>query len=177
MTSLVVMLFFGATGVLLNHQDWTLGSRSSQVEAVGTVPAELKGPTGYDTMTLARWVVDHEGVAGRANGNGTDGTQMWVSYLGPGYVARITADTTTGEYQVTQARTGVAGVISDIHRAKGTGTVWSWVNDLSGVLLVLIGATGLLITWLTKAKNRRRDLVLAGIGLALAVIAWWTTLR
>lgn len=177
MTSLVVMLFFGLTGILLNHEDWTLGSHESTRTATGTAPASLRHATGFDTLGLAQYVHDQENLAGRISGNGMNGSTSWVTYAGPGYTARVTADTASGAYRVTETRAGLLAALNDIHRAKNTGLGWRIVNDVAGALLAFIGVTGLLITWLSKARNRRRDLALAGMGLLLAVGFWWTALR
>lgn len=176
MTSLVVMLFFGATGILLNHESWTLGTHTSERIATGTVPASSRSGSTFDTLTLEQYAVDHAGISGPVTGQGLNGTQLWVTYQGPGYSARLSADTSTGAYKVVEDKQGLVGVLDDVHRAKNTGTTWRVVNDLAGVLLVFIGLTGLLITWLSRARNRRRDLALAVAGLVLAGVALWTAI-
>ena len=39
MISFVVILFFGLTGITLNHPNWTLGSHPSHSTDTGTLPA------------------------------------------------------------------------------------------------------------------------------------------
>ncbi len=174
MLSLMVMIFFGLTGILLNHEDWTFGNSASESTASGTVPTSVRTGSTFDTLSLAQYVADREELGGHISGQGVTGTQLWVTYAGPGYQARITADTSTGAYKVTEDRAGLIAVVNDVHRAKNTGTPWRVLNDLAGLLLVVIGITGLLITWLTRARNRRRDLALGVVGLVVLVVVLWT---
>lgn len=176
MVSLVVMLLFGATGILLNHEDWTFGVQPTRASASGTLPANLKQGTGWDTLAVSRQIASDASLKGNVSGNGTSGNQLWITWAAPGYTARATVDVTSGVWKTTSDSQGVIGALDDVHRAKNTGTTWRVVNDLAGALLVFIGITGLLITWLSKAKNRRRDLALAGIGLVLAIVVIWLAL-
>lgn len=179
MTSLVVMLFFGLTGLLLNHQGWTLGQSDSTQHITGTLPANLRttSTTNPDFLGVSEYVRSTDSITGQVNWHGTDNGSGWINYLGPGYQANLRWTPSSGAYEITVTKTGLVGVLNDIHRSKGTGTVWSWINDIAAVLLVLIGLTGLLIVFMTRSKNRRRDLVLGTIGLVLAVLALWTTQR
>lgn len=177
MISLVAMIFFGITGVLLNHASWTLGSAQSTVTTTGTLPETSLPESGIDYLAISEYIRSAEGVTGTVNGHGVSGTEGFINYLGPGYQANLRFDTTTRAYTLTVQRTGWVGTVNDIHRSKGTGNVWSWVNDLAGGLLVFIGVTGLAITLMTRSKNKRRDLILAGMGLIAVVVALWSTGR
>lgn len=177
MVSLVAMIFFGITGVLLNHASWTLGSARSTVTTTGTLPPAALTDSTIDYLAISEYIRGAEGVTGTVNGHGVSGTEGFINYTGPGYQANLRFDTATRAYSLTVQRTGWVGVINDVHRSKGTGIAWSWVNDLAGVLLVFIGVTGLFITLMTRSKNKRRDLVLAGVGLIIVVAALWSTGR
>lgn len=39
MISLVIILFFGATGITLNHPTWTLAGHADSTKATGTLPS------------------------------------------------------------------------------------------------------------------------------------------
>jgi hypothetical protein len=62
MVSLLVVLFFAATGVTLNHPDWLAGERTE--ELTGTLPASWKTPQGIDRLVVAEHLRAVHGVHG-----------------------------------------------------------------------------------------------------------------
>jgi hypothetical protein len=74
-------------------------------------------------------------------------------------------------------------VLTDLHRGNRgnvtgeprlTGTAWTWVIDVTCVLLLVISATGLFLWWSLKARGKwGAVLLLLGGGAAAAVYQWW----
>jgi len=66
-------------------------------------------------------------------------------------------------------------VLDDLHEGRDSGGAWSWIIDVSAVVMAVSALTGL---WLLFHVRRRRDpgLLVAGIGsLVLVAVAWiWT---
>ncbi len=81
-------------------------------------------------------------------------------------------DRETGEYRLSQVEQGWVAIINDLHKGRDTGPVWSWVIDISAVVLTLISITGLaLIFWLRL--KRRSGIIIAIIGLLLVIGAYF----
>ena len=178
MTSVLLMLFFGITGLLLNHPSWTFGQDPVTVTATGTLPAAFRTSGGeVDFLFVSEYARTAEGVHGSITGHGVTGTDAWITYAGPGLNASIHLDTGTGDYTVVQTKQGLAAAAGDIHRGVGTGTPWSWAIDISAVFLVVVALTGAGIELYNRSRHRRRDLILASAGLAVAVILLWSTLQ
>ena len=68
---------------------------------------------------------------------------MTVSFAGPGYSADVFIDRADGRYELTETRTGIWGVMNDLHKGRDTGGAWRWLIDASAVLMILISLTGL----------------------------------
>src|SRR3954447_25115555 len=62
MISLLVVLFFAATGVTLNHPDWLAAERTD--ELTGPLPAAWKTANGIDWLVVAEQLRAKHGVHG-----------------------------------------------------------------------------------------------------------------
>ncbi len=174
--SLVLLLFFGLTGLLLNHPDWTFGQDAVTVATQGTLPAGAASPDAVDFLAISEHVRGIDGVRGAITGHGLSGTNGWINYTGPGVQASVQFDTATGSYTLTQTRSGLAALLGDIHRGNGASPAWGLAIDATAIFLVLVAVTGGTIALVNRSRHRRRDLLLALAGAVAAVGLVWTTL-
>lgn len=178
MASLVIVLFFGLTGITLNHQDWTFGTEPTRSVAHGTLPAGFRSASGQvDLLAVATAVRDAQHVRGDITDHSEQNGQGSITWQGPAYEGDLFFDESTGAYTFTTTEAGWVAAINDLHKGRNTGPVWRWVIDASATLLVLVAATGLTITLLIKTRERSRGLVLAGIGAAAALVGTVIALR
>lgn len=167
MVSLVLVLFFGATGFLLNHPDWTFGQQPATTTATGTLPSSVDAD---DVAAVSSWLRDQGQLLGELQSSTTSGTSLMAGASGPGVSSQLSVDTSTGEYTATVTRSGVVAFVSDLHRGNAVGTAWGWVIDATAIVLVLIALTGLAIGLLNRSRHWARDMGLAAAGLAAAVV-------
>ncbi|GAB3623686.1 PepSY-associated TM helix domain-containing protein [Mariniluteicoccus endophyticus] len=178
MVSLVVVLFFGVTGITLNHQEWTFGTQPVRTQVTGTLPATFKNSSGQvDFLAVATAIRGQQDVRGEVTDHSEQNGQGTITWQGAGYVADVQFDEATGEYTFTSTTDGWVAVINDLHKGRHTGTAWKWVIDASAVLLVAVAATGLTITFLIRTREKPRGLILAGIGGVLTLIGIVISLR
>jgi hypothetical protein len=167
MISLMVVLFFAATGVTLNHPDWLAGERTEEV--TGTLPAAWKTPTGIDWLVVAEYLRATRGVHGTVADRKADDREGALTFRAPGYSADCFIDMRDGSYKLTTSYQGAVGVLNDLHRGRDAGRAWAWLIDVAGVFLVLLSVTGLGLLWYLK-KVRLKGLVTLVAG-ALLVLA------
>jgi hypothetical protein len=174
MISLLIVLFFGLTGLTLNHPSWTLGSGPSTSSATGTLPAGFASGGNVDFLAVSEFVRSTEHVRGNVADYGATASQGTISYKAPGYAADLTFDVTTGAYQVVVQQQGFLAIMNDLHKGRDTDSSWNWVIDAAALFLVLVALTGLGIQIFQK-KRRRRALTVAAafalVSLILLVIA------
>ena len=170
MFSLLVVLFFAATGVTLNHPDWLAGETTR--ELTGTLPANWKMANGVDWLVAAEYLRSTQGVHGTVADRRADESEGSLSFKAPGYAADCVIDMHDGSYRLSIVYQGAVGVLNDLHRGRDTGRSWGWLIDLSGLFLVFLSLTGLGLLWYLK-KVRLRGLLtfLAGAGL-LGLLAY-----
>ena len=169
MVSLLVVLFFAATGVTLNHPSWLATERTDEVS--GTLPSTWKTAKGIDWLVVAEHLRATNGVHGTVADRREDDREGSVTFRAPGYSADAFIDVRTGAYKLTTSYQGAMGVINDLHRGRDAGSAWAWLIDVSGVFLVFLSLTGLgLLFYLKKVRIKALAVMAAGAAL-VAVLA------
>jgi hypothetical protein len=177
MIALLVVLFFGFSGLTLNHPTWTLGDKTETRTETGMLPASYKTSSGdIDFLAVSEYVRNNFDVAGRVESYDVLNGQGTIAYKNPGYAADLFFRTDTGSFELRIEQQGWVGVMNDLHKGRDARPVWKWVIDISAVFLVLISLTGLLMQFFLR-KRRRSALIGAVAGAALVIILMLITLR
>lgn len=170
MICLLIVLFFGITGITLNHPSWTFGDAATRETFTGTLPTGFTADDGdVDFLAVTEYVRTTHDVKGAVEDYGTTGNDGTVSFKAPGYAADLFFTVDTGEYDVTIEQEGFVAVMNDLHKGRYADSSWKWLIDLSGGLLVVISLTGLGIQFFLK-KRRTRAFIAAGVGGLVTVV-------
>ena len=169
MISLLVVLFFGITGITLNHPSWTFGDAPTTTEYTGTLPDGWNDGGTIDFLAVSEFARNEYGVHGEIGDHGTSGNQGSITYKAAGYAADLFFDTDSGEYTLTVSELGWVAVMNDVHKGRDTSSSWKWAIDLSAGLLVAVAITGLGIQVFQK-KRRRRALAFAAAFTVLSIV-------
>lgn len=170
MIAFAVVLFFGITGITLNHPTWTLGDDVNTTEVTGTLPvASTLDDGSVNFLGVSEYVRDTYGVAGHIDSFEVTNGQGSIAYKRAGYQADLQFDVATGEFRLDVEQQGWVAVLNDLHKGRDTGSSWRWVIDVSAGFLVLVSVTGLVMQFFLR-KRRRSAYVSAAVG-AAAVIA------
>ncbi|MCU1344178.1 MAG: hypothetical protein JWL70_444 [Acidimicrobiia bacterium] len=175
MAGLVLILFFGATGITLNHPNWTLGFHPSTTTTSASVPANVFDASGkIDMLSFSEYLRHQRGVSGDISDFSQQDAQGAISYRGPGYAADVTIDVTAKTYKLVVQRQGLIAVLNDLHKGRYTKSSWGWFIDLAGAVLVVSAVAGLTLQF-AQRRRRRSALILAAIGGAIAATAAFMT--
>jgi hypothetical protein len=168
MVSLLVVLFFAATGVTLNHPDWLAGERTEDV--TGTLPSTWKTAQGIDWLVVAEHLRTANGVHGTVSDRREDDREGSLTFRAAGYSADAFIDVRDGSYRLTTSYQGAVGVLNDLHRGRDAGSAWAWLIDASGIFLVFLSLTGLgLLFYLKKVRIKGLVVMTAGAALVIAL--------
>ena len=173
MISFAIVLFFSVTGLTLNHADFFAGALKTTTEK-GRLNAAWVNAT--DTMRIAKLeVVEYlrktNHLKGELSEFRIDDAECSLSFKGPGYGADVFIDRTTGTYEISLMRSGIVGILNDLHKGRDSGKSWSWVIDISAILMTLVSLTGLILILYIKRK-RLSGLTWAVIGLLLSILVY-----
>lgn len=187
------LVFFAVTGVTLNHPDWFYTGDAETREEQGTIdPAilnvqmeesaaagegldEAAGVIGatsqVDKLAVVEILRSRHGVKGAVSEFSADEYQCIVIFKGPGHSADAFIDRATGEYTLTETYQGVVSVMNDLHKGRDSGPAWSWIVDVSAVIMTVASITGLALL-LSSKRRRSSGLVLAVLGSVATILAY-----
>jgi hypothetical protein len=169
MASLVVVLFFAATGVTLNHPSW-LAAESTR-DFTGKMPPTWKSAQGVDWLVVAEYLRSTHGLHGTVTDRNADDAQASLTFKAPGYGADAYIEMTDGSYKLTVSYQGAVGVLNDLHRGRDAGGTWAWLIDVSGYFLVALSLTGLGLLWYLKKVRLKGFATMIVGGVVVVVLA------
>jgi uncharacterized protein len=178
MLSFVILLFFAATGLTLNHAEWFEGQRDT-ARYQGTLDAvwmKTSDPQVVAQDKIVAYLRSVHGIKGNVSDFHVDQAQCEVLFKGPGYEANATIDRDTGKYDLTVSRFGFVAVLNDLHKGRDTGSKWSAIIDFSAILITLVSLTGLtLIFFLNKRRMFGLLIALSGALICYVAYALWVS--
>jgi uncharacterized protein len=176
MLSLLIVLFFAATGITLNHPEWVFGNETTTTEKSGPLPSGWQENTGKSNIKV-NWLLVAEslrsqyGLRGHVKDYRNSDTEGSLSFAAPAYSADAVLDLNNGSYRLNISAQGWVAVLNDLHRGRDTGKAWSVLIDLSGWFLVVVAASGLgLLLYLKKVRLNAFIVGLVGTVLVLMLM-------
>jgi hypothetical protein len=151
MLGLLLLLFFAATGFMLNHPEWFGLVEGRRRTAEGRLPTAILAPV--DKLAVVERLRSEFGATGAMDSFEVEEESLRVVFKGPGRQTEATIQRADGQAEVTHESYGLAGLLTDLHRGKATGGSWALIIDAACVLLMLISTTGLIL-W-TSLRTRR----------------------
>ncbi len=173
MIAFVVILFFGATGILLNHPSWLFGDELVTTTASGTLPTSVTTDEGtVEFLAVSEYVRREHDVVGEVTNFDVINGEGSINYTGPAYGATVRFDVETLTYDVVVREEGFVNAMRDLHTGSDTGAVWGLVIDGAAVFLVVVAVSGLGIQLFLRKRRRRALTWLAGGSVVTALLIW-----
>ncbi|MCX7621630.1 MAG: PepSY-associated TM helix domain-containing protein [Acidimicrobiales bacterium] len=177
MVALLVVLFFGLSGITLNHPDWSFGMSPSVQDRTGTLPVGARsGSDQTRLLAVSEFLRSEVHVRGNIEDFAYDGSNGTIAYRGPGYLADVSFDTSAGTYQAHIEEQGVIGVLNDLHKGRNADSSWRWLIDLAGGFLVVIALSGIILQLLLR-RRRRAAVTVASLAAVFVVVVAMLNLR
>lgn len=177
MVSFVIVIFFGLTGITLNHPTWTFGSEVVRTDASGDLPDTVFDADGdVEFLMVSEFLRESEGVKGEVKGFSTEGTEGSITYRSPGYSAQAVFDTETGAYELATEQQGWLAIMNELHKGRDANSPWRWTIDISGAVLVIVGVSGLVIQFVMRKRRTKALISVVVGGLVTIGLAWWALL-
>lgn len=168
------LMFFGFTGLTLNHPSWFGAGEHVMRDVEGQMPTEVMYGSGEeepDRLAIAEWLRSTHRLSGAVSDFEVDDYECMVVFKGPGYAADIFIDRETGEYMLTETTSGVVAIMNDLHKGRDSGPGWSWVIDVSAVGMMIISVSGFGLLFYIR-RRRTTGLITAVVGTVLMIAAW-----
>lgn len=167
-----LLILFCVSGIVLNHVDWLKNDKSNG-QVTATIPAELVTKANAQLNTLPSLYPEIEAYLATQYSLTKVKSIEWekedalvmLDYPLPAGFAYAELDFATGELNLDYQTGGFLSLIGDLHKGRHSGAVWSWVIDISAVLMIIFAITGMIILF----QNRKKRL--AGIWITVLGIA------
>lgn len=139
------LLFFSATGLILNHPEWRLTRRPAEQTRIVHLPADQLAAA----MKLAKPGPTLIGLVGkqtRLMGDYQSGTvldgMVYLRMESPRGSSDVTITTDTGEAEVSVRPASFVGMLNDLHIGKTEDKAWRLAMDVSAVAFMLLSLLG-----------------------------------
>ena len=183
MLGFFALVFFAVTGVTLNHPDWFYAGHETRREVQGKIDLALLGvdsdapgdapdsADSVDKLAVVELLRGRHDLKGALSEFSVDEYQCIVVFKGPGYAADAFIDRPTGEYDLAEVRKGAVAVINDLHKGRDTGAAWSWVIDISAVVMTIASITGVILLLFFR-RRRLTGLIAAAVGTVVVILVY-----
>lgn len=167
----LTLIFFTATGLMLNHPAWfeAFAAKESTVVASLSAGELAQAKAAADPpRALAAAIASKTPLRGAYSSGDIAGGQALLRLDGPKGTSDITLDMTSGKAQIRLSSAPVLLMTQELHRGKNSGAVWGWVIDLSAYLILAMSLIGYVLFFSLRFRLRT-SLILTGISLAVLV--------
>ena len=170
MVSFTALMFFAVTGITLNHPTWLGADQQFRREAQGELKKEWF-EADPNKLEIAEALRGEQKLRGKVVQFEVSDLDCMVVFKSPGYAADIMIDRQTGHYQLTETSTGWISIMNDLHKGRDSGSGWSFIIDLSAIMMILVSLSGFALLLYLKLR-RAAGLITALAGTLLFVLAW-----
>lgn len=186
MLVLMLLLFFAATGITLNHPDWqsTWGAESSSLEL--QLPEQLqqlpwtddKLQQAIQAEKIALWLRDEHQVQGAVFNFSVEPDEMLLEldFKRPAGYSSVLIELETGRVELSTEYAGTLALLNDLHKGRYAGASWKWLIDLTAVACLLFGISGFYLLW-RQPSRRRSGINTALFGVLLLLVAYLAALH
>ena len=168
----VALLFFSATGIVMNHPNITDGHLPDLIQKPFTLsPAEIAAIRANPDpgQTLVRTAERHIGkLSGGFRDGQLDGNDAFVRLQGAARNTDLHGDLKTGRVEVTIVPAGGLDVLNNLHRGDRAGKLWQALVDASAILMIVVSLLGYVL-FLSMRFRVRTALMLTGATTLLLV--------
>ncbi|BCU63244.1 hypothetical protein F941_02709 [Acinetobacter bouvetii DSM 14964 = CIP 107468] len=171
----IVLVFFSLTGLLLNHPEWfdpEKDEKTVKIELPEDVLQALQKQENPSNALLA-YVRQKEAIVGRYQSSEVLDGEVMIRLESPAGSTDVWALLDTGEVEITQKPASAVSLISDLHRGKNAGAAWSWLIDISAILILALSLAGYIL-FLSIKSRLVQNLLLTAASLAVLIALIWS---
>ena len=171
----LTLLFFSVTGLLLNHPEWFEPAKTEQTTQLILPESILKSIKQQENPSdaILNYVRQQQNVVGRYQSSEVMDNEVMIRLESPAGATDIWVMTDTGETEITQKPASTVSMLNDLHRGKNSGLAWSWLIDISAIIVIALSLVGYIL-FLSIKTRLVTHLVLTAASLALIILLIWS---
>lgn len=170
-----LLILFSFTGITLNHPQW-LSATDSQDSKTLALPASLTIAWAQNQDIQLDALLSHvEKQTGlvkvRTIEQDEESGELSLDYPLPAGYAFVSVFLDENKMEVEYETGNTWALINDLHKGRHSGQIWSWLIDVSAVLMIVFAFTGLIIL-LQQARHRIAGLWFMCAGTLLPILIY-----
>ena len=171
----IVLVFFSLTGLFLNHPEWFNPAKEEKMVKIELPEKLLQSLQKQENPSddLMDYIRQKESIVGRYQSSEVLDGEVMIRLESPAGSTDIWALMDTGEVEITQKPASAVSLISDLHRGKNAGTAWSWLIDISAILILALSLAGYIL-FLSIKSRLVQHLLLTAASLAVLIALIWS---
>lgn len=171
----LTLLFFSVTGLLLNHPEWFEPAKTEETTQLILPESVLKSIKQQENPsdTILNYVRQQQNVVGRYQSSEVMDNEVMIRLESPAGATDIWVMADTGETEITQKPASTVSMLNDLHRGKNSGPAWSWLIDISAIIVIALSLVGYIL-FLSIKTRLVTHLVLTTASLALIILLIWS---
>ena len=171
----LTLLFFSVTGLLLNHLESFELTETEQTTQLILPESVLKSIKQQENPsdTILNYVRQQQNVVGRYQSSEVMDNEVMIRLESPAGATDIWVMADTGETEITQKPASTVSMLNDLHRGKNSGLAWSWLIDISAIIVIALSLVGYIL-FLSIKTRLVTHLVLTAASLALIILLIWS---
>ena len=171
----LTLLFFSVTGLLLNHPEWFEPATTEQTTQLILPESILKSIKQQENPSdaILNYVRQQQNVVGRYQSSEVMDNEVMIRLESPAGATDIWVMADTGETEITQKPASTVSMLNDLHRGKNSGLAWSWLIDISAIIVIALSLVGYIL-FLSIKTRLVTHLVLTAASLALIILLIWS---
>jgi hypothetical protein len=174
----IALLFFAATGILLNHPTWFAAERPrSEPTRITLTPAQLQEiraapkPAQRLTALLAKQTT----LYGQYEEGDVEQDQISLRLRGARGSSDVSANLRDGSVMIVTERATTSGMLNALHRGEHAGAPWRLFIDIAAGILIVLSLLGYGIFFSLISKRLRTALIITGVS-AVAIVVFFIAL-
>lgn len=166
--AVIALVFFSATGVMLNHPEWFEGAPAEARRTIVTLsPERLAAAIGSEDVpgSLAAAVAEQADIIGTFTSGEVSEDGATLRLEGVRGSTDIAVDLPGGRAEVDVVPASTSTILQELHRGTSAGAPWRLLLDVTAVLVLGLSLVGYVLFFSLRFRLRT-SLALTGASLA-----------
>lgn len=150
----VLLMFFAATGLLLNNPSWfsrDIPEQHHQFKLSKAQAQQIAASQNPSAVVLQLLQAQHT-VVGRLQSSEVIDGDVMLRLESPAGQSDVVYSPTTLQIEINQKPASTVSLLSELHRGKNTSVAWSWLIDISAIIILLLSIAGFILFLSLKGR-------------------------
>ena len=173
----LALLFFSVTGLLLNNPTWfesSFDEQSITLQLPSSVVETAKKQEN-PSDTLLNYIRTKQDLVGRYQSSEVIDNDVMIRLQSPAGSTDLLILLDNGEAEITQKPASTVSLLNDLHKGKNTSTAWSWLIDITAMLIMSLSIAGYIL-FLSIKPRLVTHLALTAVSIALLILLIWSAI-